>query len=240
MRLSQAPGEAAEFLDAFGELVRKVHPDYERNKVVRGVRSEYCREVAPGVYVSHNAYCKKGRYHHGFCLTLHTELPTPYLLSPFTLGGRFDHNHGVNMAFQRDLERHILLSDSHEYRKGFDRIVLRCAEEAEAQLLPHYLSVFDSCREALIPLAELIAGEAPIPDTKEDVRGGGWLIGQLDCNMSQYRELYEAAGATREQFLLELLASKPELFQRLRKKHSIDPSDLYKQERRKRRWWQRR
>lgn len=228
MRLSQAPGEAAEFLDIFGELVRKLHPDYERNKAVRGVRSEYCREIAPGIYVSHNAYCRKGRYHHGFCLTLHLELPTPYLLSPFTVGGRFDHNHGVNMAFQRDLKRHVLLSDSHQYRKGFDRIVSRCTEEAEDKLLPHYLSVFDSCRTSLIPLAELIVGEAPIPDNKEEVRGSGLIISQLDCNMPQYHEFYEASGSDREQFLLELLASKPDLFQRLRKKHSIDPSTLNK------------
>lgn len=228
MRLSQAPGEAAEFLEIFGELVREVHPDYQHNKAVRGVRSEYCREIAPGVYASHNAYCKKGRYHHGFCLTLHTELPTPYLLSPFTVGGRFDRNHGVNMAFQRDLKRHILLSDSHECRKGFDRIIRRCTAEAEDQLLPHYRSVFDACRVALIPLAELIVGRAPIPGTKEDVRGAGWLIGQLDCDMPQYREFYEAAGAKREQFLVELLSSKPELFQRLRKKHAIDPANLKK------------
>jgi hypothetical protein len=229
MRLSQAPGEAAEFIDIFGELVREVHPDYERNKAARGVRAEYCREIAPGVYASHNAYCKKGRYHHGFCLTLHKELPTPYLLSPFSVGGRFDHNHGVNMAFQLDLKRHILLSDSHAYRKGFEEIIRRCVSEAEAQLLPHYVSVLAECRAALVPLAMLVAGKAPIPDTKEDVRGGGWLIGQLDCNMPRYRELFEAAGVMREQFLQDLLASKPELFQRLRKNHAIDPTILQKQ-----------
>lgn len=229
MRLSQAPGEAAKFLEIFGELAREVHPDYECNKAVRGIRSEYCREIAPGVYISHNAYCSKGRYQHGFCLTLHRELSTPYLLSPFTMGGRFDHNHGVGLAFQRDLKRHVPISDSHEYRKGFDRIVRGCLAAAEDQLLPHYLSIYESCRSSLIPLAEFIVGEAPIPDTKEDVRGGGWLIGPLDCNMPQYHEFYEAAGAERESFLLELLASKPQLFQMLRKKHAIDPANLRKQ-----------
>ena len=229
MKLSQAPGEATGFLKLFGELLKEVHPDYERNTSVRGVRSEYHREITPGLYASHNAYCKKGRYHHGFCLTLHKELPTPYLLSPFTIGGRFDHNHSVNMAFQRDLQRHILLSSSHEYRKGCDRIIRRCTTEAENQLLPFYRSVFEASRAALLPLAQMIESDTPIPETEQNVRGGGWLIGRLDCDMPGFRRLYYEEGTDRQRLLLEILASKPELFQRLRKNHAINLAVLQEQ-----------
>ncbi len=226
MRLSQAPGEAAEFLQIFGAIAQETHADYAHNALARGVRTEFCREVATGIYASHNAYCKKGRYYHGFCLTLHKDLPNPYLHSPFTAGGRFDHNHSVSMAFQRDLKEHITLSDSHSYRSGFEQIVRRCMAEAESQLLPHYLAVFNSSRESLKALADLIASETPIPDSNEDVRGGGWAVGELDCDMQGFCDLSKKAGKKRDEFLLAVLESKPELFRKLRKKSCIS-SDAF-------------
>ena len=64
---------------------------------------------------------------------------------------------------------------------------------------------------------------------RASIRGGWTRRCCYGCNMSQYRELFEAAGVKREQFLLDLLASKPKLFQRLRKNHAIDPTILQKQ-----------
>jgi len=225
MRLSQPRGEAAEFQAMLEAALATIHPDYTRNKSVRGVRTEYLRELAPGLYASHNAYCLKGRYYHGFCVTLHRELPTPYLHSPFIAGGRFDHNHAINLAIQRDLGTHIILSDSHEFRRGCDRIISRCTSEAEKILLPHYMSVFDGAKDALKSLAEFVASDVDIPDQQDAIRGFGWSIGNLDCDMSKFAKMY-ADQSDRASFIRAIVASKPELFQRLRKKSSIDPSKL--------------
>ena len=225
MRLSQPKGEAAEFQMLLEAALGEIHLDYTRNKSVRGVRTEYLRELQPGVFASHNAYCKKGTYYHGFCITLHPELPTPYLHSPFTAGGRFDHNRSVNMAIQRDVGRHVILSDSHQFRKGCERIITRCTAEAEAILLPHYMAVFGRAKEALRSLAEVVASDIDIPDTHDAIRGHGWAIGDLDCDMARFAEMC-AKQSDRASFLTAILASKPELFQRLRKKQSVDPANL--------------
>ena len=145
-RISQAPGESAEFQSKFEQIVKALNSAYERNKLVRGIRYEYLRELLPGVLASHNVLCKKGTYYHGFCITLHKEMPTPYLISPFVLGGRFDHNNSAKMAYCRDVEPHQKwpcgyenFSDSHNYRTGWEQLVERCLRVAEEKMLPFYL-----------------------------------------------------------------------------------------------------
>ena len=228
MRLSQPKGEASEFQAMLEAALKDIHPDYERNKAVRGIRTEYLREVVRVVFASHNALCMKGTYYHCFCITLHQELPTPFLHSPFTAGGRFDHNQNVNMAIQRDLGRHVLLSSSHKFRKGCERIIPRCTAEAEALLLPHYLSVFDQSRDALIALAECVVGDTPISGDHEAIRRFGSSIDDWDCDMMRYSALFQKWREAPVPFLMAVLASKPELFQRLREKRAIDPVALQK------------
>jgi hypothetical protein len=224
MRLSQPKGEAAEFQALLEATVGDIHPGYERNRTVRGVRTEYLRELEPGVYASHNAYCKKGTYYHCFCITLHRELPTPYLHSPFTAGGRFDHNRSVNMAIQRDVGRHVIVSDSHQFRKGCERIISRCTAEAEALLLPHYCSVLDGARDALRSLAKLVASDSPISDDRESIRRFGSSIDDWDCDMGHFASLFGKWRRESAEFLSAVIASKPELFQRLRDKSTINPT----------------
>ncbi len=228
MRLSRPKGEAEEFESMFGSVVRDIHPDYERNKAVRGIRTEFLREVVPGCYASHNVLCKNGRYYHGFCITLHQDLPDLYLHSPFVAGGRFDHNHSVNMAIQRDLGRHVILSDSHEFRKGYERIILRCTAEAEVLLLPHYLSVFQRSKEALRALAEHIADSTRTPDDRWAIRRYSSSIHDWDCDMSRFSTLFDEWRGDLSNFLSAVVASKPELFQRLREKAAIDLNSLTK------------
>lgn len=228
MRLSQPKGEASEFQAMLEAALCDIHPDYQRNKVVRGIRTEYIREVIPGVFASHNALCMKGTYYHGFCITLHRELPTPYLHSPFTAGGRFDRNRSVNMAIQRDLGRHVILSDSHQFRKGCERIIPRCTFEAEALLLPHYLSVFERSKNALVTLAECVVRDTPISEDREAIRRFGSSIDDWDCDMDHFASLFEKWRREPSEFLSAVLASKPELFQRLRDKGAIDPATLAK------------
>lgn len=210
----------------FEITLRNLHPDYKRNKVVRGIRTEYVREVALGVYASHNVLCLKGRYYHGFCITLHLELPNPYLHSPFTVGGRLDHNQSVNRAIQRDLERHMILSDSHQFRKGSERIITRCTTEAEALLLPHYLSTFERSRNALLALAECVVGDTPIIADREAIKGYGATLADWDCDMLRFSELFQKNHQESLPFLMAILGSKPELFQRLRENGRLDPSNL--------------
>ncbi len=221
MKTTQAEGEAAAFLTLFGDIAKTVHSDYIRNNHAKGLITEFVREVQPGVYASHNAYCKKGLYFHCFCLTLHLDLAKPYLNSPFTAGGRFDHNREVNMAIQRDLGRHMLLSSTHHFRKGCDRIIERCCQEAEMTLLPFYLKVFNNAKEPLRHLLNALTNDSSIIAPQAGIRGSGYSIGDLDCDMDMFSKMFRNASNTQAEFIHSILASKPELFTRLRKHQSV-------------------
>lgn len=229
-RVTRPTGEAVEFQKRFEEIVRARRPDYERNKLVRGIRLEYLRELLPGVFASHNVLCKKGTYYHGFCITLHRELSDPYLISPFVVGGRFDHNNSTKTAFFRDVELNrkspfggVTFSDSHSYRKGWDSIVDKCTRVAEDQLLPHYFAQLRQYKAPLLHLVErlLELGEIPI----EIDRGSGYLpctLFPIDYDMKSFVEGYRAAGGRRrDQFALDIIHSKPELFNRIRQMKTL-------------------
>ncbi len=116
--MAQNKGEAAQFLRTFGDILTSLHSNYKRNTLVRGVRTEYLREIEQGLFISQNVYCRSGTYYHCFCLTLHKELPKPYLLSPFTVGGRFDHNYQIQRAVSEYLGHHVIPSCSHNFRSS--------------------------------------------------------------------------------------------------------------------------
>ena len=226
MRLSQPKGESPKFAEMLGETLREIHPDYAQNKSAKGIRIEFLREVIPGVHASHHALCWKGTYKHGFCITLHRELPTPYFDSPFTAGGRFDRDRTINRSVWIALGQHVVLSDSHEFRKGCERIIARCTSEAERILLPHYLAVFQRSREALAALAGALYGDVPIQGESQPLQCSGFPIGDMDSDMEKFARQYEQSRHRSAEFLREVLDSKPDFFQRLREKNSISLASL--------------
>lgn len=228
-RMSQAPDEAAEFQRVFARIVKEANPNYERNTLARGVRLEYLREIAPGVFASHNVLCKKGTYYHGFAVTLHKELPAPYLLSPFTIGGRFDHNNSAKLAYFRDVEPNkkwpfgsLNFTDSHNFRKGWEAIAEKCTRIAEEKMLPHYHSKINKYKEPLLRLVQKAVSKGGFPITVELGRGNSFMIRNFDLDMPRFVESFNANISDSEAFLDEVIQAKPELFNRVLKMKSLN------------------
>jgi hypothetical protein len=228
-RMKQASGEAAEFQQRFEQIVKDLHPDYERNKLVRGIRLEFLRELLPGVFASHNALCKKGTYFHGFCITLHREFPGPYLISPLVIGGRFNHNNSTKLAYFRDIEPtrkwpfgESNFTDSHSYRTGWDGIVQKCTRVAEERMLPHYLAKVMQNKEPLLHILEMLLALGEIPT--DTMKGHGLPVptgGPGDYDMQWFVARYRSAGKDRDHFLSNIIHSKPELFNKVRQMKTL-------------------
>jgi hypothetical protein len=221
LRFSQPKGEATEFAKRFEGIVKDINPAYERNRLIRGTRLEFLREIIPGVFSSHNVFCLRGRYRHGFCITLHKEQSTPYLISPLVIGGRFDHNNSAKMAYFRDIEPNkkwpfgaINFSDSHEYRRGWDGIAAKCASVAEERMLPHYLRELDKHRVAVLALLKKLVSMGEVQPAVE--RGNyPCYIYPFDYDLPRFAKRYNEPTTDRDKFLTELIQSKPELFNKL-------------------------
>ena len=214
MRMKQEKGEAQEFLIKFGEILTELNPAYQKNTLVRGVRTEFIREIKENVYLTHNVLCKKGTYYHGFCLTLHKELSNPYLLSPFTQGGRFDHNFCVQRAVSKVLG-HTVLSSSHNYRKNWQVIAQRCTKKAEEVLLPNYLEVYEKAKEPLKHLKTFIYEELDKIYENASI-DEEFLLSSGDLNMKRFSEHFYKAN-NKNEFIKKTSLCKRELFVKLKK-----------------------
>lgn len=227
-RMSQAVGEAAEFQRIFGNIIRELNPEYYRNPSARGIRLEFLREIWPGAFASHNVLCWKGTYYHGFAITLHQELSNPYLLSPLTIGGRFDINNSSKRAYFRDIEPDkkwpygsANFSDSHNFRRGWEGIAEKCSRIAENEMLPFYLAKIENNKWRLLQLLEraFSSVESPIPT---EVENGTFVLNRdFDYDMMGFVEAYNANIAESEKFLTGVVSAKPELFNRIAKTKSL-------------------
>lgn len=230
-RTTRPPGEAADFTKKFGMFLKELNPDYEINSRARGIRHEFLRELAPGVFASHNVLCKRGVYHHGVCVSLHRELSDPYLLSPLVIGGRFNHNYSSKSAYFRDVRPNRRwpfgkenFSDSHLYRKGWESIVEKCTRIAEEKILPHYFSRVTTYKESLLHLLENLLTLDKIPteiDRGESHPSCVLFPIQSDYDMQTFAEAYKAAKGRRDEFTLEVICRKPELFNMIREMPSL-------------------
>jgi hypothetical protein len=222
MRLSQTKEATKEFIAFMNSHMPMIHPDYKRSRAAKGIRHEYIREVDEGLYAIHSTLCKQGVYHHCFCLSMHAAHAGSNLYSPFTIGGRSDHNYSILEGCRRDLGlvgaepgHPYRLSTSHQWRKGADDIIRRCTSEAERLLLPYYRSVWLETRpilQAMIVYARSTPPEqlAEMASTYTGSRFG------MACHMLEFRELYRSVPQNqREAFVAALVLHLPETFQDL-------------------------
>lgn len=221
MKLTQTKTDATRFVEQFAQAVSALNSDYRRNRLAKGIRVEFVREVRPGLFASHNVICQKGTYYHGFCLTFHRAIPKPFLYSPFTAGGRFNHNYSVNRAFQLDLGRSpadpispLRLSDSHRFRTGANAIVDRCTSESEVHLLPHHLAEIARGRSAVDALLTVLHEGYDSNEAARIAQSGVWNKQQLDCDLLRYINLYSQTHASRRNTLvMAVLGLEHEMFQ---------------------------
>jgi hypothetical protein len=197
-RLAQTKEATKEFVALLESQLAAIHPAYQRNRLVKGIRHEYFRELQAGLFAIHSVICVKGTYYHCFCLSYHRTPVSPYLYSPFTVGGRCDHNYTVTTGCHRDLGLSPIdpiapfrMSALHRFRTGADRIMQRCLTEAEARLLPFYFSVCCDVRPSLqalldfcaaTPLNKIAACAAMYPGVRHE----------LSCHMLGFRRLHDA------------------------------------------------
>lgn len=218
MHLSQTKVSTKEFVAVLESHLITIHPAYRRNREVKGIRHEYVRELEGGLYAIHSVLCKQGTYYHCFCLSLHRTHVAPYLYSPFTIGGRCDHNYTVTTACHRDLGFSPIdpvapfrMSDSHRFRKGADCIIRRCTSEAESRLLPFYETVWTKTRSALQALLDF-ASTTPSDQIAPAASAYSGPRHELSCHMIQFRRLHDSLpSAQRPAFFAATVITIPEV-----------------------------
>lgn len=218
MRLSQSKESTKEFVALLESHLATIHPAYQRNKQVGGIRHEYFREIEDGLHAIHSVLCMRGTYYHCFCLSLHRTHTAPGLYSPFTIGGRCDHNYSVTRACHLDLglspvdpTAPFLLSSFHRFRKGSDRIIRRCTSEAESRLLPFYQTVWAGTRSALQALMAYVSA-TPVEDLELAASGCTIPRHKLSCHMLEFRQLHDSLPpAQRSAFFAATALTNPEV-----------------------------
>lgn len=224
MSTEREKSESTLFAEEFGKILKGIDNRYMRNKKIRANRTEFLKEVRPGLFASQNVLRKRDRFYHCFCLTAHKDVVGPYLHTPFQVGGRFDHNFTIQRGMVALVGHHLLLSASHEKRIGWKGIAERCSSRAEESLLPHYLSIFDDSRHALHHLARYISeNDISAPEDSS------FVYSVIDCDMIEYAQLYKASG-DRGKLLWDVLCSKREMFCAIKAKSAINFS-LFEAER---------
>lgn len=198
MSLSQSKEATKRFVNLYETHLATIHPAYQRNPQVKGIRHEYFRQLEDGLLAVHSVICMKGTYYHCFCLSLHRKPLAPFLYSPFTVGGRCDHNYTVTSACHRDLGLSPVhpvapfrMSDTHMFRTGAERIIERCTTEAEARLLPFYQAAWNETRPALQALLDY-ASTTPVAQIAVDASAYLGERHELPCHMLEFQRLHSS------------------------------------------------
>jgi hypothetical protein len=221
-QLSQTKEATKEFVTLLESVLAAVHPAYQRNRLVKGIRLEYLRELESGLFAIQSVICIKGTYYHCFCLSRHRTPIGPSLYSPFTVGGRCDDGYTVTRACHQDLGLSPIdpiapfrMSDSHKFRKGADHIIQRCLTEAESRLLPYYLSVWNQTQPALQDLLSYAATTSPEAVAACAASYPGPRH-ELSCHMLEFRRLHNALPFDqRPAFFASIAVTIPEIIRDL-------------------------
>jgi len=202
MQLSQTKEAIKEFVTLLESHLQTIHPAYQRNRQVKGIRHEYYREIEDGLFAIHSVIRIRATFHHCFCLSLHRTHTAPQLYSPFTIGGRCDHNYTITRACHKDLGLSPVdpvspfrMSDSHQFRPGSDRIIRRCTTEGEARLLPFYRAAWAEIRPSLQALLDYAAATPAdqIANTASAYLGARH---ELSCHMLEFQRLHASVPAS--------------------------------------------
>lgn len=218
MRISQSKDVTKEFIALLESHLKTIHPNYQRNPKVKGIRHEYYREIEDGLFAVHSVICIRATFHHCFCLSLHRTHPSPLLYSPFTVGGRSDHNYAITKACHIDIGLNPVdplspfrMSDSHQFRSGSDRIVRRCTSEAEARLLPFYQSVWTKAKPALQALVDyyITTSADHLAEAASAYNGSRH---ELSCHMMDFQRLHSSLTPTqRSSFFAATILTIPDV-----------------------------
>jgi len=151
----------AKWPQQFLGLLHEAYPDYGLNRAAKGRFTECLRRHGP-VWYSQSTVCIRGQYSHCFAVTL-TDTFTTYLNSPFWAGARFDQQHTIFWAFERDLGtavrgegRHQGLHSTHSRRAGTDSVVRQCTANAERHLAPRYFAELQRGAPLLMDVLEVL------------------------------------------------------------------------------------
>ena len=106
MTLESTGRTAARWAKECLRILRGVHPEYERNELVRGPRAEFVRPHPSGLLISQNFIRIRGTYHLCFAL-LFAARPSPLLLRyVLHAGARFDDGQTIWRQLLDDMGLH--------------------------------------------------------------------------------------------------------------------------------------
>lgn len=144
-------------------LRRKVHPDYEWNRAVKGRFVEFTRRHDPsGLVLTYSFVRVRDCYYSSYGVALGL-WSYPCLVTPFMAGSRIDHNRTIYQLFDQDfgLWRGDLgyppsgVWSSGEWRNNTLDLLEEQLPAPEAFLLPRYLAAFRAVKDRLVRFVEL-------------------------------------------------------------------------------------
>ena len=151
----------------FIAILQNFNSDYKLNKNAKGKFTECLRECGPYFY-SQSTVFLNGQYCHCFSVSF-TDQISEYLNSPFWAGARFNQNHTIFHAFERDLDAVVRGPDrmpgihsTHSRRAGTEAIVQKCTENAEIYLAPHYISELKKSFPLLLRILKVLTADPDI------------------------------------------------------------------------------
>jgi hypothetical protein len=155
----------AHFEEAFLEILQaRVHPDYQRDRQIKGYFVEFRRSTPEGFFLSYNFVRVKLDYTLSFAVLLSPHQSAPRLHSPLTFGSRFDTNRFLSRQYLDDLNVRRGDPDYPPYLWSFGTprsntldIIARAIGAPERQLYPHYLDCIRAGRERLVHLLQTAA-----------------------------------------------------------------------------------
>lgn len=144
-------------------LRRKVHPDYEWNRAVKGRFVEFTRRHDPsGLVLTYSFVRIRDCYYSSYGVALGL-WSYPYLVTPFMAGSRIDHNRTIYQLFDEDFG--LWRGDpgyppsgvwsSGEWRNNTLDLLEERLPAPEAFLLPRYLAAFRAVKDRLVRFVEL-------------------------------------------------------------------------------------
>jgi len=144
-------------------LRRKVHPDYEWNRAVKGRFVEFTRRHDPsGLVLTYSFVCIQGTYYSSYGVALGL-WSYPCLVTPFMAGSRINNGRTISRLFDEDFG--LQRGDPEyppsgvwsfgEWRNNTLELLEERLPAPEAFLLPRYLAAFRAAKDRLVRFVEL-------------------------------------------------------------------------------------
>ncbi|MBX2806375.1 MAG: hypothetical protein KTR19_10410 [Hyphomicrobiales bacterium] len=150
----------AQWQAQFTDLATELNANYQKNKLIKGTRTEFLRPILGDLNASHSYFRRSlynGRYdyNHCFALTLSPRRHT-FIEYPLYIGSRFDNDSMYILFDHLGISRKELHS-RHGGRRGSTKLVASSMRLAEEKLLPAFLKIIRSRKSYLLECVDVFS-----------------------------------------------------------------------------------